>query len=315
MNIVREKSVFDDLEEGEEFTGAPVVSPEQRAAQVQRQVQKTAEMMPTAVKSPVVEKCDKCHGSGQFYGYTGRSLGACFKCKGTGKLTFASPKAERDHRRQKAAERAAAKADAYWAEFERQQPVAAAWIVEAAPTFGFAAEMMAAVRKFGHLTEKQLAACQGAVAKREAAKAARVERVANAPAITVERIAVAFQAAAASGLKWPKLRLAAFTFSPAGANSRNAGSIYVKDNSGLYLGKVIGGKFIASRECAPEQQAAVIEAAADPEKAAVAYGLMTGSCACCGRELTNQVSVKRGIGPVCAAKFGWGDPGEYDGEE
>ena len=32
---------------------------------------------------------------------------------------------------------------------------------------------------------------------------------------------------------------------------------------------------------------------------------LTGACSCCGRELTNQVSIDRGIGPICAVKFGW----------
>lgn len=35
---------------------------------------------------------------------------------------------------------------------------------------------------------------------------------------------------------------------------------------------------------------------------AKAYGVRTGVCGCCGRELTNPESIDRGIGPVCASK-------------
>lgn len=34
-----------------------------------------------------------------------------------------------------------------------------------------------------------------------------------------------------------------------------------------------------------------------------AYGTLTGICAICGARLTDPVSVERGIGPVCAARF------------
>ncbi len=57
--------------------------------------------------------------------------------------------------------------------------------------------------------------------------------------------------------------------------------------------------------CAPEQEAKVLEIAQDPKGAAIAYGRMTGSCACCGRALTDKDSVAAGIGPVCAENFGW----------
>jgi hypothetical protein len=45
--------------------------------------------------------------------------------------------------------------------------------------------------------------------------------------------------------------------------------------------------------------------AADPEQAAVAYGKRFGQCSVCARELTNEDSINRGIGPICAERFGW----------
>lgn len=44
--------------------------------------------------------------------------------------------------------------------------------------------------------------------------------------------------------------------------------------------------------------------AADPYSAAKLYGQQTGSCSCCGRELTNSLSIELGIGPICREKFG-----------
>jgi len=44
---------------------------------------------------------------------------------------------------------------------------------------------------------------------------------------------------------------------------------------------------------------------ADPAAAAKAYGLESGRCGICGRELTVPESIEAGIGPVCAQKAGW----------
>jgi hypothetical protein len=48
----------------------------------------------------------------------------------------------------------------------------------------------------------------------------------------------------------------------------------------------------------------VQSAAADPYAAAKLYGQNTGTCSCCGLELTNPLSIKLGIGPICREKFG-----------
>lgn len=39
----------------------------------------------------------------------------------------------------------------------------------------------------------------------------------------------------------------------------------------------------------------------NPKKAIINYGLETGECSICGRELTDKASIKRGVGPVCAS--------------
>jgi hypothetical protein len=122
--------------------------------------------------------------------------------------------------------------------------------------------------------------------------------------IDVSKIEVAFADAFKNGIKTPKLRLGSFMFSRAPDTGRNAGSIYVKEGKS-YLGKVTDGEFFPVWDCGDDRKAQVIDVAADPAKAAKAYGLRTGKCSCCGRTLTNGLSVALGIGPICATKFGW----------
>lgn len=45
---------------------------------------------------------------------------------------------------------------------------------------------------------------------------------------------------------------------------------------------------------------------ADPEKEARLYGLKFNHCCICGLTLTNALSVKLGIGPICRGRVGWG---------
>jgi len=45
--------------------------------------------------------------------------------------------------------------------------------------------------------------------------------------------------------------------------------------------------------------------AENPAEAASRYGLLIGACGICNRRLTNDESRARGIGPVCAERFGW----------
>lgn len=163
--------------------------------------------------------CGKCHGRGNFISYSGRVVGQCFACEGSGSARVA--------------------------------PAAAA-------------------------------------------------------EIDVSAIARAFASARAAGIKTPRLRLDSFVFSRAPDHGSNAGAIYVKhQDSGEYLGKVIGGHFHPVRSCDDATKARVVDVAANPHSAAKAYGMKFGICSCCGRELSNAESVRLGIGPICRDKFGW----------
>ena len=55
----------------------------------------------------------------------------------------------------------------------------------------------------------------------------------------------------------------------------------------------------------PEPNILARIAAVGAEAASARYGHEIGECGICGRQLTNDESRARGIGPVCAAKAGW----------
>lgn len=189
-------------------------------------------------------------------------------------------------------------------------------------TFTFPQSLLDALAKYGSLTDKQLEAvrkCMARDAQREEARAlasnaetgaTNVRRELNAPVCDVTKLEEAFQKARDSartdreGLKFLHLRLDTFVFTPAGARSRNPGAIYAKEE-GEYLGKVAQGRFFRAGSCNDEQERRIVAAASDPAGAAKAYGLRTGVCSICGRELTKRESIDRGIGPICAARWGF----------
>ena len=74
--------------------------------------------------------------------------------------------------------------------------------------------------------------------------------------------------------------------------------------NGEYQGKIMGGKFIAVGAAHKDTAALLLEIAKNPGAAARMYGKKTGTCCCCGRELTDPVSVANGIGPICAENWG-----------
>lgn len=240
------------------------------------------------------ENCHKCGGSGRY-----RHLGPCFACKGKGTLTFKTSSAERLRARAGREARRVRSVETTRQAFAADHPDVWAWMD--GNTFGFAVTLMDALDKWGSLTTGQLQAARRMIERRDAAKAASAEARAPMPMAGIEK---AFEAARASGLKAPRLRLPTLELSCAKASSSNPGAVYVK-RQGLYLGKIIGGTFHPARECTAVDKEALQAAAADPVAAAVEYGRATGSCSCCGRELTDPQSVARGIGPVCADNFGW----------
>jgi hypothetical protein len=254
------------------------------------------------------EKCGKCRGTGQ------TPWGVCFRCKGAGGKTFkTSPETRAKERHQKAA-RAVTKAEQAWTDFAAHNVEVAAWIEAKKGSFDFAAKMRDVVIRFGDLTTGQRAAVERMIAADVARAAERAQRIQNAPQVDtagIDRLKLAFDkakayaAAKAPGLsiRNPKITIGGMTISPAKADSKNPGALYVKAGS-TYLGKITNGQFFASRECDDARKAQVLKFVADPAEAAKVYGQETGICCACNAVLKSEWRLK-GIGPICATKFGW----------
>lgn len=105
-------------------------------------------------------------------------------------------------------------------------------------------------------------------------------------------------------------------FQPAPANGKNAGWIYVKRHGHTdwgcgwaYIAKVNpeNGDIMVARDYEGRSQlvADIRALLADGLDAAVLhYGHATSNCGLCGRGLTEETSVKSGVGPVCADRYG-----------
>lgn len=262
----------------------------------------------TGRNAPVVD-CPKCRGTGRFVGYTGRLLGNCFKCDGSGKtrglLQDPDSVARRESYKAKAAQKAEAAQERISAWREAHADVIQ-WIDEAAArNFEFAVSLKNAVAQYGTLTERQVAAARSAIQKSQERRAAAIAAAPSVAGEGLSRLLKAFQTAMDNGLRNPKVRVGSLTFSPAKAASKNYGCLYVKAD-GEYAGKITPeGRFVCAYATPQETKDLVARVGADPLAAAVAHGKATGQCSCCGRELTDPESIARGIGPICAEKYGW----------
>lgn len=123
----------------------------------------------------------------------------------------------------------------------------------------------------------------------------------------------------ASGNEWPKVRLAfhdhPLYFSVAGKKGRYPGCVNLTDGGSYgqnkWYGRItVDGVFSpaeAARNLKPADKAelwAILKRLRDEdaEQVFAEYGKRFGVCCVCGRELTNEKSVKDGIGPICREK-------------
>lgn len=245
--------------------------------------------------------CSKCRGSGRFISYSHRDCGPCNRCRGTGKQKTDPQAAER--RRLKKAEDLGRKS----CEWGKAHEPEVLWMHAALKRgFDFARAMLDAYARFGELTENQLAAVRKCMARDVERAKERAERKPDAQVAGAgfSRMLAAFAAAGSSGLKWPKFIVGRYTFKPAGATSKNAGCLYVTRET-IYVGRVTNeGHYFATPAAEPGDRVVIGEICSDPLTAAVMHGKETGNCSCCGRHLENAESVERGIGPICARKWG-----------
>lgn len=191
--------------------------------------------------------------------------------------------------------------------WRQRHPNASAWIDANRERSTFAQSLFDSLNRYGSLTPNQLAAVErNILSDQERGKSPRAQRVdATINGTGFEKMVEGFKRAYAAGLKRPKLRVDDLRFSLAKETSVNAGYIYVKAGE-VYLGKISPrGEWSRSYDCSEVENVRVQEIARDPFGALVEYGHRTGNCGICSRPLSDPESVERGIGPVCAAKYGW----------
>lgn len=83
-------------------------------------------------------------------------------------------------------------------------------------------------------------------------------------------------------------------------------AVYAEDVG--YVGAIVNGMFAASRKMTANKFdfTELEDMFKHFHKAVTDYGHLTNNCGCCGRKLTDPVSVERGIGPICEKRFGLG---------
>lgn len=244
--------------------------------------------------------CAACGGSGRYLGARVHQEKAhCFACKGLG--SFRSS----EYDRQKAsAKRRQKKADDMAAFREANADLIRA-LVGIQSWNNFAASLLdqAATKP---LSDRQILAAERlldkiAARREEKAAAARREKKVE---VDLRPIRDMFETAVSNGYQKPTYRAEGVVINRAPNTGSNPGALYVKTEASEYQGKVVGIEYTPIRAALPETLLALQTIAADPLAAALRYGQRTGRCACCGRKLTNHVSIDLGIGPICRDKWG-----------
>lgn len=248
--------------------------------------------MDAQVKAANTVVCPRCRGNGK-YGY----YGTCFKCKGGGRISATVYKRE--------VTRVTNDTNRRLEYYNSHQAIITKieHLVARRNPFGIA--MANRLRDYGELTEPMEQAIQRMLDQDLTRAQTREANAPNVQGAGFDKMVTAFTKAASTGLKRPTLKCGDLVFSLASQTSKNPGYIYVKIG-GNYQGKISPvGKYMASFGTLPEVTAKVEEVAKDPYSAAIQHGRLTGCCAICSRQLTDPESVSRGVGPICAERFGW----------
>lgn len=236
--------------------------------------------------------CAKCSGTGM------TRWGQCYQCQGKGQRSTRSLAAS------KAKVTAAINRENREQAFRRDHADVIEFLGRNSDWSDFYRELNAKLAEYGFLTENQLAAVQRGMAKMAARKAEKAAaRAAAAPVVDMTAIEKLFATAIDNDIKRPIFRADGIEISRAPATGRNAGALYVKAG-GEYAGKITAGKF-HSAYGAPQDTFQRLQAVAvDPLAESVKYARRTGNCGMCGRQLVDPVSIRAGIGPICADNWG-----------
>jgi len=258
------------------------------------------ELPPAAAPAANTQKfpCDLCAGTGKWLrGRNSNGETKCFACRGTGHFkTSSSHRSKARQNRRSLQERKLSEAQA---EFSSEHGDLIKTLRSYVDWNEFAQSLVDQFEQRGSLTDKQIAAAERMVAKTEASRAARAKAQAEGSVkVDLAAIREMFEKVNALGYRKPSYRAEGLAITRAPDSGRNPGALYVKAD-GDYVGKILDTTFQPVRGADDAVQAALEKIAVDPEAAAVSYGRKHGRCACCGRGLTNQVSIDMGIGPIC----------------
>lgn len=245
--------------------------------------------------------CQKCGGTGFYRGIrVHQTRSECFACKGKGYFKT-SPEARRkaqlksQEKKQAKQQQKAVMANEYMSQHSELFE-----FMKANTWNNFFVSMIDTVAQYGRLTDNQIAAAYRSMDK---IKANQVKKSEGSAKVELTKINEVFDNASGNGLSKPKLRIADVVISKAPDHGRNAGFLYVKAG-GEYAGKISPeGVFFKSNNTSESIVDDLKEFCQNPKEAAIKYGRKTGQCACCGRKLTNKVSIELGIGPICAENW------------
>jgi hypothetical protein len=258
-----------------------------------------------------VESCPKCRGTGKFMSYSGRVLGDCFACKGKGSKTFKTAPETRAAARQRTAIAKAEVVADHQAELKWLSDTLARRDRLPASYATMLQDFETRLLNGRELTDGQMAVVQKGMARSAQWAAEREQKQASQDtAMDVTAIRTALQVR-------KKVMIAEFTFSLAPDHGNNPGAIYVKDR-GQYVGKIArdASSFRPARDFDQSRLPALQEVMANPGEAVRADAerrakmllddpTLSIPCGCCGIMLTNPESIRRGIGPICAGKWGF----------
>jgi hypothetical protein len=167
----------------------------------------------------------------------------------------------------------------------------------------FAKSLLKQVSAKGTLSDNQIFAANSMLIKMEVKSKALAEKKAKAQAIDLWPLHMMFNEASRNGLTRPKFAIDDLELSLASPNSANPGAIYVKSEK-RYSGKIVDGVFRPLEKTSEKVFTKLQSLSKDPIGVATEYGKRMGICSCCSRTLTNKESIERGIGPICADKWG-----------
>lgn len=245
-------------------------------------------------------KCRACNGSGKFASkYTGRIVGECYRCQGTGKCSARGQKAA-ETRKANAPKREADK-QAQITQFAADHQDMLVYLGKRAPHWEFAASLLQQFAQKGSLTENQLAAVHHAMKADVQRAQARTQALAAAEPTQPAGLDLSSIPEGRYAVPNGDTRLKIKIEKPS-PPSKWAGWIFVSDAAEYGQGKKYGRQAPGKRytgQITLELQAIL----SDPKAACAAYGQLTGTCGVCGKHLEDEQSVARGIGPICFSKY------------